>query len=347
MISLKLRQYQAQWFKLLRRQVKQAPVKNNISRKVQLRAEHAGMRIDQAIAELFPDFSRARLQTWIRNGSLTLDGLPVKPKRRVAGSEVVRLDAELEPESQVTPQDIALDIIAEDEHIIVVNKPAGLVVHPAAGHASGTLQNGLLYFDPSLATIPRSGIVHRLDKDTTGVMVVARSLKAHNSLVSQLQDRSMSRIYRAVAHGVMQSGGSVDAPIGRNPHDRQKMAVVSSGRPAVSHFKLLTAFEQFSHISVSLQSGRTHQIRVHMRHIGHPLIGDPQYGQKLGKTSELSAGVIEAIGQFPRQALHARTLRLIHPQSGKECEFSAPVPEDFTSLLNTLADEEVKPGRDQ
>ncbi|MFT5138750.1 MAG: 23S rRNA pseudouridine1911/1915/1917 synthase [Lysobacterales bacterium] len=305
------------------------------------------MRIDQAIAELFPDFSRSRLQSWIRNGSLVLDGSPVRPKHRVAGGEMVRLEAELEPESQVTPQDIPLNIIAEDEHIIVINKPAGLVVHPAAGHADGTLQNGLLYFDPSLATIPRSGIVHRLDKDTSGVMVVARSLKAHNALVSQLQDRSMSRIYRAVAHGVMQRSGSVDAPIGRNPHDRQKMAVVPSGRPAVSHFKLLKAFEHFSHIRVSLQSGRTHQIRVHMRHIGHPLIGDPQYGQKLPKTIGLEAGVAKTVSEFPRQALHARTLRLIHPQSGKECEFTAPVPDDFADLLLGLAEGDFERKDDQ
>lgn len=307
-----------------------------ISKTQQIGAEFSGQRIDRAVAGMFPDYSRSRLQSWIRDGSLTLDGRCVMPKYRVAGGEIVRLEAEPELDEKVIAQDIPLDIVFEDDQIVVINKPAGLVVHPAAGHRDGTLQNGLLYFDPSMAAIPRSGIVHRLDKDTSGVMVVARSLKAHNALVSQLQDRSMRRIYRAVVHGATKKKGTVDAPIGRNPHDRQRMAVVTKGRPAVSHYQLLQAFEDFCYISVSLESGRTHQIRVHMRHIGHPLVGDLQYGQKIPGTVALSEIESKVIGGFPRQALHARTLKLLHPRTGAHCEFSAPLPEDFSGLLTTL-----------
>jgi 23S rRNA pseudouridine1911/1915/1917 synthase len=313
-----------------------------INETIQLDSKLAGKRIDQAVALVFPDYSRARLQAWIRDGSLTIDGAVVMPKHRVSGGEIIRLNAELILDDVVSAQDISLDIIAEDDHIIVINKPAGLVVHPAAGHPDGTLQNGLLFYDSSLAGIPRSGIVHRLDKDTSGVMVVARSLKAHHSLVSQLQDRSMSRIYRAIVHGVIKSKGSVDAPIGRNPHDRQRMAVVKSGKPAVSHYRRLHAFKYFSHISVSLESGRTHQIRVHMKHEGFPLLGDPAYGQKIPRDAELTDLERDAVNQFPRQALHARTLKLIHPDSESVREFSAPIPEDFSNLLDTLDAEDSR-----
>jgi 23S rRNA pseudouridine1911/1915/1917 synthase len=302
----------------------------------QLEIEQNGMRVDQAAVEAFPGFSRSRIQLWIRNGQLTVDGRNVLPKHKVAGGEVLRLEAEPDVEEEVSAQDIPLTVIHQDEHIIVVNKPAGLVVHPAAGHPDGTLQNGLLFFDPDLAGVPRSGIVHRLDKDTSGVMVVARSLKAHNSLVSQLQERTMSRIYRAVVHGITPAEGSVDAPIGRNPHVRQKMAVVPSGKSAVSHYRLLHSFTHFCHIRVALESGRTHQIRVHMKHIGFPLIGDPQYGKKLPKVPGLSTEVTEMITTFPRQALHARTLKLVHPHTSRESEYNAPLPEDLTNLLDVL-----------
>ena len=308
-----------------------------INTTTQLGADLAGKRIDQAAAILFPDFSRARLQSWIRDGSLTVDGNSVMPKHRVSGGELIRLKAELVLDDEVIAQDIPLDIVAEDEHILVINKPAGLVVHPAAGHPDGTLQNGLLHFDPELAGIPRSGIVHRLDKDTSGVMVVARSLKAHHSLVSQLQERSMSRIYRAVAHGITPVKGTVNAPIGRNPRDRQSMAVVGSGKPAVSHYRRLQAFEHFSYISVSLESGRTHQIRVHMRHLGFPLVGDPSYGQKIPSNSKISQKLRQVIETFPRQALHAHTLKLLHPETGEERKFRAGVPEDISELLDELA----------
>jgi len=306
----------------------------------QIKSRQTGLRIDQAAAELFPDYSRARLQSWIRDGSLTLEGATVRPKQRVSGGEILRLEAEPDLDGTVLPQDIPLDIIEADEHIIVLNKPAGLVVHPAAGNRDGTLQNGLLYFDSALAGVPRAGIVHRLDKDTTGVMVVARSLKAHSRLVAQLQDRSMGRIYEAVVHGQVRAGGTVNAPIARNPHDRLRMAVVASGRPAVSHYRLLKTYQHFSQLRVSLESGRTHQIRVHMQHLGFPVIGDPQYGRKTGKSAALTASVFAAVNDFPRQALHARMLKLVHPGSLERCEFEAPIPADLAGLLQTLESED-------
>ena len=317
----------------------------------QVKAGLAGLRLDQAAVELFPDYSRARLQGWIRDGSLTIDGVQAKPKQKLAGGEILTLKAVLQHNEEVVPQAIHLQVIAADDHIIVINKPAGLVVHPAAGHPDGTLQNGLLHFDGNLAAIPRSGIVHRLDKDTSGVMVVARSLKAHASLVGQLQDRSMGRIYETVINGKPGNGkpgngkprngqpgasGTVDAPIGRNPRDRQRMAVVPSGRPAISHYRILHAFRHYSHLRVSLESGRTHQIRVHMQYLGHPVVGDPQYGAKSAKLSEMSANVYAAVTGFPRQALHARTLRLKHPGSLERCEFEAPLPSDLCALLDIL-----------
>ncbi len=302
----------------------------------QATSEQVGLRIDRAAVALFPGFSRARLQSWIRDGSLTLDGKPVKPKHRLVGGETLKLEARPELDDEVVPQDIPLQVIEADDHIIVLNKPAGLVVNPAAGNPDGTLQNGLLFFDPSLAAIPRSGIVHRLDKDTSGIMVVARSLKAHASLVAQLQDRSMSRTYESVVHGITPASGTIDAPVGRNPHDRKRMAVVSGGRPAVSHYRLLSAYRHFSHLRVSLESGRTHQIRVHMQHIGNPLVGDPQYGQKVRKSTDLSDRALTVVREFPRQALHACRLRFRHPQSGQESEFFAPTADDLATLIQTL-----------
>jgi 23S rRNA pseudouridine1911/1915/1917 synthase len=234
------------------------------------------------------------------------------------------------------PQSIAIDLVHADEDIIVVNKPAGLVVHPAAGNPDGTLQNALLNFDGNLATLPRSGIVHRLDKETSGVMVVARSLRAHTSLVEQLQNRTMSRIYRAVASGDMVAGGTVDAPIGRHPKDRKRMAVVGSGKPAVSHYRVLKHFNGATYLEVSLESGRTHQIRVHMAHIGHPLAGDPVYGRAVKIRRGFPASLVEAVRSFPRQALHAYKLSLVHPGSKRAVEYQSPLPDDIQALLATL-----------
>jgi len=297
---------------------------------------HAGMRLDQVAAALFPDYSRARLQKWIRSGDLMVDGRVAKTTYRINGNETLCLDAQAEPQGTAMPQDIPLDVIHADEDLVIINKPAGLVVHPAAGHPDGTLQNALLYFDEKLAVLPRSGIVHRLDKDTSGVMVVARSLRAHTSLVDQLQTRKMSRIYRAVASGDIVAGGTVDAPIGRHPRDRKRMAVVPSGKPAVSHYRVLKRFNGVTYIGVSLESGRTHQIRVHMAHMGHALVGDPVYGRNLKMKRGLPAGLVDAVRSFPRQALHAHRLSLVHPATLLPVTFEARLPEDFKHLLTRL-----------
>jgi 23S rRNA pseudouridine1911/1915/1917 synthase len=311
------------------------PADINITRQVP--QDHAGQRLDQVASLLFPDYSRGRLQRWIREQALTVDGAGGRPAQRLAGGEWLRLNAQPEAEGEVVAQPLALDVLFHDEHILVLNKPAGLVVHPAAGHPDGTLQNALLHLSPGLATLPRAGIVHRLDKDTSGVMVVACSLKAHASLVAQLQERRMSRVYETVVHGHPPASGTVDAPVGRHPRDRKRMAVVDNGKPAVSHYRQLRAFEHFTHLQVSLESGRTHQIRVHMQHLGFPLVGDPVYGRKATGVKTMAPEVLDAVRAFPRQALHARTLSLTHPASGEACRFEAPVADDLVALLGLLA----------
>ena len=299
--------------------------------------DHAGKRFDQVAALVFPDHSRARLQQWIREGMLTVNGDQVKPTYKIRGGETLVLDARVEVQADAQPEDIPLDIIHADDDIIILNKPAGLVVHPAPGHRRSTLLNGLLNFDERLSELPRAGLVHRLDQDTTGVMVVARSLRAHTSLVRQLQSRSMSRVYRAVAMGEPISGGTIDAPIGRHPVNRKKMAVVRNGKPAVTHFRILERFQGFAYLEVALETGRTHQIRVHLAHEGFSLLGDPVYGRRFPrKSGTLAAEALQAIQGFRRQALHAFRLRLDHPEDGRECEFEAPLAEDFKALLGTL-----------
>jgi 23S rRNA pseudouridine1911/1915/1917 synthase len=309
----------------------------HILHQLQVPARHSGERLDQAAAGLFPDYSRARLQKWIRDGELTVDGEAWRPSRKLAGGEWLRLEAQLEAEGVVEAQDLPLAVVFADADLLVINKPAGLVVHPAAGNPDRTLQNALLHYDPQLDTLPRSGIVHRLDKDTTGVMVVARSLRAHAALVAQLQSRAMSRVYQAVVHGQVPARGTVDAPIGRHPVDRKRMAVVERGKPAVSHFKVLQAFGHFSHVQVALESGRTHQIRVHMQHLGWPLVGDPTYGRRLPAKGGPGSDAAAAVQAFARQALHAHTLKLVHPADGESRSFSVPLPDDLQGLLHTLA----------
>jgi 23S rRNA pseudouridine1911/1915/1917 synthase len=311
-------------------------VTERICRQHLVESSRAGHRLDQVAAEVFPEFSRARLQVWIREGALTVDGTPGRPAQRLVGGEQLKLDAKPEVEVDVAPQAIELNVIHIDDAILVIDKPAGLVVHPAAGNPDGTLQNALLFHDPDLDSVPRSGIVHRLDKDTSGVMVVARTLQAHAALVRQLQDRSMSRIYQAIVHGATPPHGTVTAAIGRHPRQRQKMAVVARGKPAVSHFRVLEAFGHFTHVEVSLESGRTHQIRVHMQHLGYPLVGDPAYGKRLPKKTRLPPELHTRIETFPRQALHARFLRLDHPVSGQRVAFEAPLPTDLETLLSCL-----------
>ena len=296
----------------------------------------AGRRLDQVLAELFPRYSRSRLQRWIKAGKVLLNQQPVIASYRVVGGEPVEIRAQLQLESELRPQDIPLDIRFQDQHLLVLNKPAGLVVHPAAGNPDGTLQNALLHYDPQLAALPRSGIVHRLDKDTSGLMVVARSLSAHKSLVEQLQARTVHREYLALVQSVLVAGGTVDAPIGRHPRDRLRMAVVASGKPAITHYRVLERLAAYTLVRVRLETGRTHQIRVHMAHIHCPLVGDPLYGGRVRFPSAASSRLRQAISDFHRQALHAERLQLIHPASGEIVGWRAEIPKDFDRLLEVL-----------
>ncbi|QJQ94274.1 MULTISPECIES: 23S rRNA pseudouridine(1911/1915/1917) synthase RluD [Halomonadaceae] len=298
-----------------------------------------GQRLDQAAAELFADFSRERLKSWIQQGALTVDGTQGRPRDKLYGGERLTLDAELEEETRFEPQAIALDIRFEDDDVLVINKPAGLVVHPAAGNPDGTLLNALLHHCKTLASVPRAGIVHRLDKDTTGLMVVAKHLTAQAALVEQLQARSVAREYDAVVTGVMTSGGTVDAPIGRHLKDRKRQAVTAGGKPAITHYRVVERFRAHTHVRCRLETGRTHQIRVHMAHKRFPLIGDALYGGRL----KLPAGADDALKAllrgFNRQALHARRLAFLHPGSGKQVEFRAELPDDMLMLLDYLRDD--------
>ena len=298
---------------------------------------HAGKRLDVVLAQLYPDYSRSRLQSWLKQGLLTLDGKPATASFKVRGGERVELSGIPETDaSEVEAQNIPLDIVHQDEHLLVIDKPAGLVMHPAAGNPDNTVQNGLLHFDPELVKIPRAGIVHRLDKDTTGLFVVARTLKAHQSLVSQLQERSMGRRYLAIVHGHMVSGGSIDQPIGRHPRDRKRMAVVKGGKEAVTHYRIQQKFTAHTALQVKLESGRTHQIRVHMSHLNHPLVGDTTYGGRPRYPAGLDQESRDTIGKFARQALHAFRLDLQHPDSGERLSWQREPPEDMQQLLSVL-----------
>lgn len=298
--------------------------------------ELGGQRLDQVAAQLFSEYSRSRLSSWIKEGSLTVDGAVLRPRDLVHGGAVLSLRAEREAQGDWVAQDIELNIVYEDDHLLVLDKPAGLVVHPAAGHADGTLLNALLHHVPSLANVPRAGIVHRLDKDTTGLMVVAKTLEAQTNLVAQLQARSVSRIYEAVVAGVVVSGGTVDAPIGRHSQRRQQMAVVTGGKPAVSHYRVLDRFRAYTHVRVKLETGRTHQIRVHMTHIGFPLVGDPVYSGRFRIPPATNPTLVKTLREFPRQALHARFLELDHPVTGERMSWESSLPEDIVWLLSLL-----------
>ncbi|MEQ8265249.1 23S rRNA pseudouridine(1911/1915/1917) synthase RluD [Pseudohaliea sp.] len=306
----------------------------------------AGERLDQAAARLFPDYSRARLQGWIKAGELRVDGEQRRPRDRVAAGEVLTVAAEQAEAVSWAPQAIALDIIHEDEHIIVIDKPAGLVVHPAAGHGDGTLVNALLAHAPGMASLPRGGIVHRLDKDTSGLLVAAKTLPAHRSLVEQLQARSVGREYLALCFGALTGGGTVDAPIGRHPRQRKKMAVVNhGGKTAVTHYRIAERFRHYTLLRVKLETGRTHQIRVHLAHRHHPLVGDPVYGGRLRLPAGASETLIEALRGFRRQALHARALELLHPATGEAMAFECPLAADFADLLAVLRREDPAKAR--
>lgn len=300
-----------------------------------------GERLDVVASRLFIDYSRARLQAWIKSGALTVNGERRRPRDKVLAGDRLSVNAELSPQVAWRGQAIALDIIHEDDSILVLNKPAGLVVHPAAGHADGTLVNALLHHVPSQDALPRAGVVHRLDKETSGVMVVAKSLPAHADLVAQLQARSVSRDYYAICVGALTGGGTVDAAIGRHPRMRKKMAVVTvGGKPAITHYRVKRRFAHHTLVAVSLETGRTHQIRVHMAHRHHPLVGDPLYGGRLRLPPAASSALAECLRGFKRQALHAYRLGLIHPQTGEQLYFQCDLPEDMLNLLNTLEQED-------
>lgn len=302
-------------------------------------ASLAGARLDQAAAELFSDYSRERLKAWINAGELTVDGAKVKPKAKLHGHEVLALNATIEEDTRFEPQDIALDIVYEDEDVIVINKAAGMVVHPAAGNPDGTLLNALLHHHPALAEVPRAGIVHRLDKDTTGLMMVAKTLPAQTVLVEQLQARTVSRQYDAVVIGKPVAGSTIDAPIGRHPKDRKRQAVTASGKPAVTHFRVVERFRAHTHVRCQLETGRTHQIRVHMAHARYPLIGDPLYSGRAKLPPGAAGPLKEILREFPRQALHARKLSFVHPVSGETLTFQADLPDDLLMLLDYLRED--------
>ena len=300
--------------------------------------ESAGRRFDAVLAELFPDYSRSRLSAWIKAGDVLLDGEQVIPRHTVHGGEIVELNVRMQREVKANPEDIQLDIRYEDDDLIVVNKPPGLIVHPGAGNPDGTLQNALLHHDAGLAGIPRAGLVHRLDKNTSGLMVVARSLRAHTALVEQLSARSVHRQYEALVYGSMVAGGRIDQPIGRHPVDRLRQAVREDGRDAVTHYRLREKFRVMTLVECRLETGRTHQIRVHLAHIRHPIVGDLAYGNlRLPKAA--TPELIEALRGFRRQALHAERLEFQHPASGETMSFEATRPADMDALIAAVRED--------
>lgn len=293
-------------------------------------------RLDRVVAKLFPDYSRSRLQRWIKSGELTVDGETRRPKDSVLGGEHLQLHARVEAETEDLPESIALDIVFEDDALLVLNKPAGLVAHPAAGNLTGTLLNALLHHHAPLANVPRAGLVHRLDKSTTGLLVVAKTIESHTKLVAAMQAREISREYETLVRGVMISGRTIDEPIARHPVDRKRYAVGENGRHAVTHVRVLERFASHSRVGVKLETGRTHQIRVHLQHIRYPIVGDPIYGGRLSLASGVSPELAEGLRGFRRQALHARKLGLAHPQTGEPCEWQAPLPADHAALLELM-----------
>ncbi len=299
--------------------------------------ELAGKRLDQALAALLPDYSRSRLKAWILAGEVTVDGVAAVPRAKVQAGQCVDVNVVIEVQETSRPEPMRLDVRFEDDAVLVIDKPAGLVVHPGAGNPAGTLLNGLLQHAADLANLPRSGILHRLDKDTSGLLLVAKTLPAHTRLVRDLQERAITREYRAVCTGRVTAGGHVDAPIGRHATQRTRMAVTDKGKQAVTHYRVLTRFAAHTFLALRLESGRTHQIRVHMAHIHHALVGDQTYGGRLKIPAGTSPALETTLRGFSRQALHASRLAFRHPVSGDTIECRAPLPEDFTNLLSALA----------
>lgn len=298
--------------------------------------DFAGQRLDQALARMFPEYSRSRLKSWILQGFVMIDGGQKRPKDLVVGGETVALQPAEELAVISAPEPIALDIPFEDEDMLIVNKPAGLVVHPGAGNLRGTLMNGLLHHAAGLAGLPRAGIIHRLDKETSGLLIVAKTLQAHTVLTRMLAAREITRKYLAICHGVLTGGGTIDAPIGRHPVDRLRMSVQDKGKPAVTHYRVLDRLAAHTYISVELESGRTHQIRVHFAYKRHPLVGDRVYGGRMSVPAAASDTLVDTIRNFRRQALHATQLKFAHPVGPDPVEIEAPPPADFLNLLDAL-----------
>jgi len=305
--------------------------------------EMAGLRLDQALAELCPEYSRSRLKTWVNKGSVLIDGTTLRPRDKVDGGEVVLITPTIDKSLDVKAEPIALDIVFEDESMIVVNKPAGLVVHPAAGNWDGTLQNALLHYDAELEGLPRAGLVHRIDKETSGLLMVARTLTAHKTLVDQLQERAFQREYLAVVRGYITAGGTINEPLARHPTDRKRYAVRAGGKEAITHYRVEQRFAKHTLLKVKLETGRTHQIRVHLSHRHHSLVGDQVYGGRYKAIANASELLSETLKGFKRQALHAARLGVVHPVSGEEISWACDMPDDMKNLVRVLEQESPAP----
>ena len=304
-----------------------------LSLQAEVPSELSGNRLDQIAAKLFPDYSRSRLQNWIKEGALLVNQKQLRTRDKVVAGDLLSIEADLVAAETWTPQEMPLDLVFEDDQLLVLNKATDTVVHPAAGHWEGTLLNGLLHHCPQLDQVPRAGIVHRLDKDTTGLLVVAKTLEAHHELVRQLQNREVEREYQAIVQGVLTGGGTVNEPLGRHPVNRKKRAIVQlNGQEAITHYRVRERFRSHTHIQVKLETGRTHQIRVHMM----PLVGDPLYGGRLRIPAACSAALALELKNFKRQALHAGRLGLVHPGTGQRMEWESRLPDDMVSLLAVL-----------
>lgn len=299
-------------------------------------AEMEGMRVDRALADLLPEYSRAAIQGWLKQGNIMLHDKRMKPSDRLRGGESLQISIPPQKPAEWEAQEIPLELVYSDDHLIVINKPAGLVVHPGAGNPDQTLLNALLYFDPTLRYLPRAGIVHRLDKDTSGLMVITRTELARQSLIAQIKDRQVSRRYLAVINGLPVSGETIDQPIGRHHHDRLRMAVTERGKPAVTHIRIKQKFRSHSLVEAILETGRTHQIRVHLAWRGFPLVGDPLYGGRVKLPPSAEEQVVNCLQGFGRQALHAYHLSLVHPESQQNLTWQQEMPEDMDNLVRIL-----------